>query len=73
MTLLGLRNDGGGYRLLCWRRARLLCSLVLCDCPFDGALCLVCELCRLAVVCVDCRYSMCFVFLGGARRLELSV
>ena len=29
MTLLGVRNDGG--RLLYWRRARLLCWLVLCD------------------------------------------
>ena len=29
MTLLGVRNYGG--RLLCWRRARLLCWLVLCD------------------------------------------
>ena len=49
MTLLGLRIDGGG--LLCWRRARLLCRLVLCDCPFDGAWCLVCELCRLVCKC----------------------
>ena len=29
MTLLGVRNDG--WRMLCWRRARLLCWLVLCD------------------------------------------
>ena len=35
MTLLGLRNDGGG--LLCWTRARLLCWLVSCGCPFDSA------------------------------------
>ena len=30
------------------------------------------EFCRLAVVCVNCRCSRSFVFLGGARRLELS-
>ena len=50
MTLLSVRSDGG--RLLCWRRAWLLCWLLLCDvkgCPCDGAWCLVCELCRLAI------------------------
>ena len=41
-------------------------------CPCNRAWCLVCELCRLAVVCVDCRCSLSFVFLGGSRRLELS-
>ena len=40
--------------------------------PFDAAWCLVCELCLLAVVCFDCRCSLSFVFLGGARFLELS-
>ena len=40
--------------------------------PFDSAWCLVCEVCRLTVDCVDCRYFLSFVFLGGARRLELS-
>ena len=42
------------------------------DCPFDGAWCLVCALCLLAVPCVNCRCSLCFVFLDGARCLELS-
>ena len=51
MTPLGLHDDDGG--LLCRRRPRLLCWLVLCDCPFDGAWCMVCESCRFAVVCVD--------------------
>ena len=41
-------------------------------CPFDSAWCLVCEVCRLTVDCVDCRCFLSFVFLGGARRLELS-
>ena len=48
----------------------------LLGCPFDGAWCLVCELCRLAkigqtlaVVCVGCRCSLSCVLLGGARRL----
>ena len=40
--------------------------------PFDGAWCLVCEVCRLTVDWVDCRYSLSFVFLGGARCLALS-
>ena len=40
-------------------------------CPFDGGWCLVCEVCVLAVVCVDCRCSLSFFFLGGARCLEL--
>ena len=34
-------------------------------CPFDSSWCLVCELCVLAVVYVDFRCSMPFVFLGG--------
>ena len=34
--------------------------------------CLVCELCLLAVVCVDLGCALSFVFLGGARCLELS-
>ena len=44
------------------------CSSRLLGCPIDRHWCLVCELCRLTVVCVDCR---CFLFLGSARRLEL--
>ena len=39
----------------------------LLSCPFDGARCSVCELCLLAVICVDCRCSLSFVFLGSAR------
>ena len=39
----------------------------------DSAWCLVCEVCRLTVDCVTaCRCFLSFVFLGGARRLELS-
>ena len=41
-------------------------------CPFDSAWFLVCEVCRLTAVWVDCRCFLSFVFLGGARRLELS-
>ena len=41
--------------------------------PFDGAWCLVCELCLLAVICVDCRCCLAFVFLGGAMCLKLSL
>lgn len=63
MTLLGLRNDGGG--LLCWRRARQLCGLGCytgnATALFDDAWCLVCEMCRFAVVCVDCRWSLSYV------------
>ena len=73
MTLVGVRNHV--WRLLCWRRARLLCCLVLCDLTL-GLLfrwCLVCELCRLTVVRVDCRCFLSLVFLGGVRRLELSL
>ena len=44
----------------------------LLGCPFDGAWFLVCELCLLAVGCVGRRCSLSFVFLGGARFLELS-
>ena len=41
-------------------------------CPFDCAWRLVSEVCRLTVDCVDCKCFLSFVFLGGARRLELS-
>ena len=41
-------------------------------CPFDSAGCLVCQVCRLTVDCVDFRCFLSFIFLGGARRLELS-
>ena len=41
-------------------------------CPFDSAWCLVCEVCQLTVDWVDCKCFLSFVFLGGARRLELS-
>ena len=44
----------------------------LLGCPFDGAWCLLCELCLLPVICVDCRCPLSFVLLGGARGLELS-
>ena len=44
----------------------------LSGCPFDSAWCLVREVCRLTVDWVDCRCFLSFVFLGGARRLELS-
>ena len=44
----------------------------LLGCPFDGAWCLVCELCLLAVVCVDCRCSLSLVLLGGAGGWKLS-
>ena len=82
MTLLGVRNYG--RRLRFWRRAWLLCWLMLCgswaalsmvpQAPVNGASgwCLVCEVWLLAVVSVDCRCSLSFVFLGGARCLELS-
>ena len=36
MTLLGLRDNG--WMLLWWRRARLLCCLVLCDLPLAALL-----------------------------------
>ena len=52
--------------------AVLIGALRLPGCPFDSAWCLVCEVCRLTVDWVDCRYFLSFVFLGGARRLELS-
>ena len=39
---------------------------------FDSAWCLVCEVCRLKGDWVECRCFLSFVFLGGARRLELS-
>ena len=41
-------------------------------CPFVSAWCLVCEVCRLTVDWVGCRRFLSFVFLGGARRFELS-
>ena len=66
MTLLGWHNDWGGC-CAGWCYVTLLLG-----CPVGGAWCLVCELCRLAVICVDCRCSLSYVFLGGARRLELS-
>ena len=47
-------------------------SMRLPGCPFYSAWCLVGEVCRLTVDCVDCRCFLSFVFLGGARRLELS-
>ena len=77
VTLLGVRNDGE-WLLYC-KRARLLCWLVLCDLalglPFRWCLVLFyfIELCQSAVVCVDCICSLSFVFLGGARRLRLSL
>ena len=40
--------------------------------PFNSAWCLVCEVRRLTVDWVDCGCFLSFVFLGGARRLELS-
>ena len=64
MTLLGEGDDGG-----CADWFYASCLLL---CPFDSAWCLVCELCRLTAVWVDCRCFLSFVFLGGARRLELS-
>ena len=74
MTLLGVGNDGGWF--LCWRCAWLLCWLVLCALTpgllFRYCWCLVCELCLLTAVWVDCRCVLSFVFLGGARRMELS-
>ena len=48
------------------------CGSCLLGCPFDSAWCLVSELCRMTVVWVDYRCSLSFLFLGGARRLELS-
>ena len=65
----------------CCRRAWLLSACMaavlvgvmrLLGCPFDGAWCLVCQLCPLAVVCFACRCYLSFVFLGGARCLEPS-
>ena len=38
----------------------------------DHMFILVCEVCRLTVGRVDCRCFLSFVFLGGARRLDLS-
>ena len=76
---------GGGLHglSLCWRRARLLCWVVLyvltSGLPFRSSvlapglpLCLVCELCRLTVVWVGCMCFPSLMFLAGARRLELS-
>ena len=42
-------------------------------CPFDSAWCLVCALCRLTVDWVDWSCVLSAVFLGGPRRLELSL
>ena len=51
------------------KRARLL---RLPGCPFDIAWCLVCVVYRLTVDWLDCRCFLSFVFLGDARRLDLS-
>ena len=48
-------------------------SLPGCPQAVDRARCLVCELCRLTVVWVDCRCFLSSVFIGGARRFELSL
>ena len=71
MTLLDAGDDGG---LLLWRSVHGCCVGVMRipGRPFDSAWCLVCEVCRLTVDCVDCRCFLSFVFLGDARRLELS-
>ena len=53
--------------LLRYTRTCVLIGVVrLPGCPFDSAWCLVCEVCRLTVDCVDCRCFLSFVFLGGA-------
>ena len=52
--------------------AVLIGVLQFLGCPVDGAWCLVCELCLLAVIDVDCRRSLSFVFHGGASSLALS-
>ena len=52
--------------------AVLIGVMCLPGCPFGSAWCLVCEVCRLTLDWVDCRSFLSFVFLGGARRLELS-
>ena len=57
------------------KRARLLCSLVLCvyrAAPSDSPWCSVCGVCRLTVDWVDCRCFLSFVFLGGGGLSELS-
>ena len=51
--------------------AVLVVVMRLLGCPFDGAWCLVCEMCLLAVIGVECRRSLSFVFLGGPCCLEL--
>ena len=57
--------------------AVLVGAMRLLGCTCHGAWCLVRDLSLLAsvlmVVCVDCRCSLSFVFLAGARCLELSV
>ena len=59
----------GGVHGCCagWR-----CASRLLGYPLESAWCLVSELCRLTVVWADCRCVLSLVFLGGARRLELS-
>ena len=52
--------------------AVLIGVMRLLRCPFDSAWYFVCEVCRLTVDWVDCKCLLSFVFLGGARRLELS-
>ena len=52
--------------------AALIGLIRLPDCSFDSAWCLVAEVCRSTVDCIDCRCFLSFVFLCGARRLELS-
>ena len=54
--------------------AELIGIMRLPGCPFASASsgCLVSEVCWLMVDWVDCRCFLSLVFLGGARRLELS-
>ena len=49
--------------------AVLVDAMRLLRCRYDGAWCLVCELCLCAVICVDRGCSLSFVFFGGARCL----
>ena len=85
MILLGVRNYD--RRSLCWRRAWLLCWLVLCD--SWAALPMVPGNWSMRVAswrsfvninvnvnnlhCVGCRCSLSFVFLGGSKCWELSL
>ena len=73
MSLQGVRSDGG--RLLCMRRARLLCWLVLCDLTlrlfFRWFLVLM-----LGMFVVSIGGCVCWLYVfhvyGGTRRLETS-